>query len=204
MAWTTWLHVCHCVPGDLHNMESKVLPLQKDMPLCLAEAINVPVPPLQGEWYLSSLIRNICCAHAHSLSLPPLSPKGILPHPPSLRKQRIFLIVYPPPPSACLFVCQQVIKICLLLPRRSTPVETAAAEPRSWSPLLHADDLNLENMKNNTPPPTTGNHSELNATSGLTFILCEPPLLWRPNSQMSFYLVFLCGFVHFPQFWITL
>lgn len=69
MAWTTWLHVCHCVPGDLHNMESKVLPLQKDMPLCLAEAINVPVPPLQGEWYLSSLIRNICCAHARSLPL---------------------------------------------------------------------------------------------------------------------------------------
>lgn len=159
MVWTTWLHVCHCVPGDLHNMESKVLPLQKDMPLCLAEAINVPVPPLQGEWYLSSLIRNICCAHARSLSLPPLSPKGILPHPPSLRKQRIFLIVYPPPPlpPACLFVCQQVIKICLLLPRRSTPVETAAAEPRSWSPLLHADDLNVEKMKNNTPP---NNHRE--------------------------------------------
>lgn len=91
------------------------------------------------------------------------------------------------PPPACLFVCQQVIKICLLLPRRSTPVETAAAEPRSWSPLLHADDLNVEKMKNNNPPPTTttGNCSELNATSGLTFFLSQPPLLWRPNSQMK-------------------
>lgn len=52
------------------------------------------VPTLQGEWYLSSLIKNICCAHARLLSLPPLSPKGILPHPQSLRKQQIFLIIY--------------------------------------------------------------------------------------------------------------
>lgn len=33
----------------LHNMESKVLLLQKDIPLCLAEVIKAPVPALQGK-----------------------------------------------------------------------------------------------------------------------------------------------------------
>lgn len=152
LTWIARLQVLLFSLWDLYNVESKMSPLQKNVPLCLALAIKVQralVPTPQGEWYLSSLINNICCAHACWLSFPALSPKGILPHPPSLRKQQIFLITYPlPPPTlACLFVCQQVIKICLLLSRRSTLVETAAAEPRSWSPLLHADELNMKKEK---------------------------------------------------------
>lgn len=160
MERTARLRVAHCFAAQSPQRGVKGVASpgnHSHTPLCLAEAIKVqraPVPTLQGEWYLSSLIRNICCARARSLARSPalsplpLSPKGILPHPPSLRKQQIFLIVYlfiyffPSP--ACLFVCQQVIKICLLLPRRSTLVESAAAEPRSWSPLLHADELKKE------------------------------------------------------------
>lgn len=80
-------------------------------------------------------------------SLPPLSPQGIflILH---LSGSSRYFWSFTPPSKACLFVCQQVIKICLLLPRWSTLVETAAAEPRSWSPLLHADDLNVKGMKN--------------------------------------------------------
>lgn len=163
--------IVYVVQSPQHGAKGVASPgRHSHMLLCLAEAIKVqraPVPTLQGEWYLSSLIKNICCAHARLLSLPPLSPKGILPHPPSLRKQQIFLIIYFFPPPACLFVCQQVIKICLLLPRRSTLVETAAAEPRSWSPLLHADELNMKKRKTREKKTTTGNHSLLNTMFGL-------------------------------------
>lgn len=123
--------------------------------LRLAEGIKVQWAPAlsqQCERYLSSVIRNIRWAFT-LFALPPFTRKGLLPLFPPLREQQIFLIFYLfiyffPQPA--FLVCQQVIKICLLLPQRSTPVETAAAEPRSWRPLLHSDELNMDKNHDNT------------------------------------------------------
>lgn len=106
--------IVYAVQSSQHGAKGVASPgRHSHMLLCLAKAIKVqraPVPTLQGEWYLSSLIKNICCAHARLLSLPPLSPKGILPHPPSLRKQQIFLIIYFPPPQPAFLSASKWLK----------------------------------------------------------------------------------------------
>lgn len=90
---------------------------------------------------------------AHTLS-PSTQPKGASPH--SFISQEAadishlslsFFFFLPQP---AFFVCQQVIKICLLLPQKNTVVGAAAAEPRSWMPLLHADELSMDKIHDNT------------------------------------------------------
>lgn len=87
----------------------------------------------------------------HTLSSLHSAQRGFSPLPSSHRKQQIFLIFFiffffQP----TFFVCQQVIKICLLLPQRNMMVEAAAAEPGSWRPLLHADELSMGRIHDNT------------------------------------------------------
>lgn len=98
----------------------------------------------------SQQLRTLSSLHSaqRGFSPPPL--------PSSHRKQQIFLIF-----SFFFFFfsglpflsASKWLKFCLPLPQRNTMVEAAAAEPGSWRPLLHVDELSTGRIHDNATSP---------------------------------------------------
>lgn len=95
-----------------------------------------PLHKVNDIFHLLLLIFVLQSQHTHT---PPPTPP---PFPPCFRKQQIFFIFFFF--SSPLFVCQRVIKMCLLCLGGNTQAETSAAEPTTWGPLLHADELSMD------------------------------------------------------------